>query len=340
MVVNNNMKEQEMNTKKNTSSVILNAENLSTYFHTDQGIAKVLEGVNFSLRQGETLGIIGESGCGKSTTALSIMGLLQSPPAFIPEGHIWFKKIDLLTLSNEEKRHFRGRHIGMIFQEPMTSLNPVLTIEDQLTEPLLIHKGLGKKEAIEQVSFLLESVYIKNPKRILKEYPFALSGGMRQRVMIAMAISCAPEVLIADEPTTALDVIVQAQIIDILKELQGQENGVIIITHDLGVIAEMTDYVVVMYAGCVVEKAPVLDLFNNPLHPYTQGLLGAIPRPGMRKGTNTLIEIPGEVPNLLNFPKSCRFCNRCNKAKDICFSHLPLLKEVADKHFVACFLFE
>ncbi|MCG8564534.1 MAG: ABC transporter ATP-binding protein [Desulfobacterales bacterium] len=325
-----------------TKEQILSIEDLKTYFYSRRGVAKAVDGVSFGLNAGEVLGVVGESGCGKSVTAQSVMQLVPQPPGRIVGGHIRFKGQDLLPLSAREMRKIRGAGIAMIFQEPMTSLNPVYTIGDQIAEMFRLHKGMGKKQALEAAVDMLARVQIPSPHKRVHEYPHQLSGGMRQRAMIAMALSCDPEVLIADEPTTALDVTVQAQILDLMLRLKEEYNTAVqLITHDLGVIAETADQVVVMYAGQMVEQAPTGELFRNTLHPYTQGLLNSIPVLGSRKGSGDaapLSEIKGMIPSLFDLPKGCRFFNRCPHCMDICKTQPPALEDKGSAHAVRCWL--
>ncbi len=322
-----------------TNSLLLKIRNLHTYFYTDDGIAKAVDGVDLELVEGRTLGVVGESGCGKSVTALSIMRLIPDPPGKVVQGKIFFGQKDLLTLSEAEMRKIRGRSISMIFQEPMTSLNPVFQIGDQIAEVLTLHEGLSKKEAWSRSIEMLKMVGIPAAERRVLEYPHQLSGGMRQRAMIAMALACRPQLMIADEPTTALDVTIQAQILELINRLQ-QEKGmsVILITHNLGVIAETAQMVAVMYAGRVVEYTDVRVLFANPQHPYTQGLLKSIPRLDQGHGRKGRLEaIPGLVPSLLDLPPGCKFSNRCKYVFDKCAEEPPL-EEVTPGHFVRCWL--
>ncbi len=320
---------------------ILSIQELKTYFYSHQGVARAVDGVSFDLNQGEVLGVVGESGCGKSVTAQSIMQLVPDPPGKIVGGKILFHGKNLLDLPPKEFRKIRGSGIAMIFQEPMTSLNPVFTIGDQISEMFRIHKGFGKKQALSSAVEMLGRVQIPSPSKRVNEFPHQLSGGMRQRVMIAMALSCDPEILIADEPTTALDVTVQAQILDLMQTLKQEYNTAIqLITHDLGVIAEMTDRVVVMYAGQVVEEALTLDLFKNTLHPYTRCLLQSIPVLGKRtlNDRRELTEIKGMIPSLTDLPKGCRFNNRCPDTMDICRKQAPKLMGDGSGHKVRCWL--
>jgi oligopeptide/dipeptide ABC transporter ATP-binding protein len=312
---------------------ILEVKDLQTSFFTDRGEVKAVDHVSFDLYRGKTVGIVGESGCGKSVTSLSIMRLIPNPPGRIVGGQILYKGQDLLKLDMEQMRKIRGNEISMIFQEPMTSLNPVFTVGNQLVEAIRLHQDLSKSAAIEKAVSMLKLVGIPAPDKRIHDYPHQLSGGMRQRVMIAMALSCNPNILIADEPTTALDVTIQAQILDLLKDLQ-QKMGmsIMLITHDLGVVAEMADEVVVMYAGKVVERAPVKEIFASPKHPYTQGLLNSIPvlskDPTGKMKKNRLEPIPGIVPNLLDLPKGCRFQERCKHVSSACREVEPELKPV------------
>jgi len=318
---------------------LLEVKNLKTYFSTEKGVAKAVDGVDLELFTGETLGVVGESGCGKSVTALSIIGLIEYPPGKIVAGEINYKGENLIKLSDRKMRKVRGNEISMIFQEPMTSLNPVYTIGYQISEAILSHKNLNKKEAMKQSVEMLKKVEISLPEKRVNEYPFQLSGGMRQRAMIAMALSCNPSLLIADEPTTALDVTIQAQILKLINTLKKSNNmSIMMITHDLGVIAEVSDRVAVMYAGKVVEYADVNKLFANPLHPYTWGLIKSIPK--VYEEVDRLRTIPGIVPSSLNFPKGCKFNNRCLFADNKCISEEPEIKEAEIGHYVRCWHYE
>ncbi len=320
---------------------ILEVKNLQTSFFTDRGELKAVDSVSFDLYEGKTLGIVGESGCGKSVTSLSIMRLIPNPPGRVVGGEILYKGRDLLKLGMEEMRKIRGNEISMIFQEPMTSLNPVFTIGNQLIEAILLHQDLSKTDAVHKAVEMLKLVGIPAPEKRIKDYPHQLSGGMRQRVMIAMALSCNPKILIADEPTTALDVTIQAQILDLLRDLQ-QKTGLslLLITHDLGVVAEMAHEVVVMYAGKVVERASVMDLFRAPAHPYTQGLLNSIPvlsrDPTGKVKKSRLEPIPGIVPSLFDLPQGCRFQERCKNVASECKGEEPLLRSFASNREVRC----
>jgi peptide/nickel transport system ATP-binding protein len=314
---------------------LLEVKNLKTYFFTDDGVAKSVDDVSYTVDKNETLGVVGESGCGKSVTALSIMRLIPQPPGRIVGGEILLNGQDMLKMSEEEMRHIRGNRIGMIFQEPMTSLNPVFTVGNQIEESILLHQKVSKEEAKKRAIDMLKQVGIPAPEQRYGEYPHQLSGGMRQRVMIAMALSCNPEVLIADEPTTALDVTVQAQILELIKSLQKKLGmAVVLITHDLGVIAETADKVAVMYASHIVEYAPVDEVFYNPIHPYTVGLLGSIPK--LHIESDRLMTIEGQVPPPTNFPVGCNFNTRCPWATEVCFKEEPALIEHEPKHFAAC----
>jgi peptide/nickel transport system ATP-binding protein len=314
--------------------VILEIQNLETHFFTRDGVVRAVDGVSYAVDEGETLGVVGESGCGKSVTALSILRLV-APPGRIVGGTIRFQGRDLFALSEGEMRALRGNQISMIFQEPMTSLNPVLTIGRQITESLVLHQGLGREAATARAAEMLRLVHMSEPERRLRQYPHELSGGMRQRVMIAMALSCNPKVLIADEPTTALDVTIQAQILELIRELKEKlGTAVILITHDLGVIAETAQRVVVLYAGRKVEEAPVAALFARPLHPYTRGLMQAVPT--LEGEGGRLAEIPGMVPSLREAMPGCSFAPRCNYASERCRGEAPPVEEAEPGHFVAC----
>lgn len=323
-------------------NAILKLNELETEFHTRDGIVKAVDKVSYEVGKGQTLGVVGESGCGKSVTSLSILRLIPEPPGRITGGEIIFKGEDLTKVSESRIRELRGNEISMIFQEPMTSLNPMMTIGHQIAEPLVQHLGLSRKEAKKKTVEMLDLVQIADASRWLYGYPHEMSGGMRQRVMIAMALACDPEVLIADEPTTALDVTIQAQILNLIDELQNtMGTAVVLITHDLGVIAESADRVVVMYAGRKVEEADVSELFARPKHPYTMGLMTAIPRldqiTDTGKSAERLTEIPGVVPPLYDLPKGCAFAARCPYANDLCKQNRPVLEEKSPDHWVACF---
>lgn len=316
-------------------SPLLSIEGLNVQFHTAEGIHKAVRDVSFSIERGETLGLVGESGSGKSVTALSIMRLIPNPPGKILSGRILFDGRDLLAQDEAQMRDVRGNEISMIFQEPMTSLNPIHTCGKQIMEPMLLHKGYSKQEAAARALDLLTMVGIPIPEQRLKEYPHQLSGGMRQRVMIAMALGCQPKLLIADEPTTALDVTIQAQILELMKDLREKINSsIIMITHDLGVIAEMCQRVVVMYAGQVVEISPIRELFRDPHHPYSEGLLNSIPM--IRKTKKRLYSIEGTVPNPFEMPSGCSFAPRCEYATEQCHIVGPDLEEITPGRFVRC----
>jgi oligopeptide/dipeptide ABC transporter ATP-binding protein len=318
-------------------SELIHVKDLRTSFFTPEGEVRAIDGVSFSIDEGKTLGLVGESGCGKSVTSLSIMRLIASPPGKIVGGEIFYRGRDLLRLKNEEMRKIRGNEISMIFQEPMTSLNPVFTVGNQIGEAIKLHQGLGKKETRAKTIEMLRLVKIADPESRVDAYPHQLSGGMRQRIMIAMALSCNPSLLIADEPTTALDVTIQAQILELIKELQQKIGGMalLLITHDLGVVAEQADDVAIMYAGKIVEKTSAPAIFARPLHPYTVGLLHSLPGAGGAK-KKRLDAIPGMVPSPLNLPSGCRFRDRCPKAVGICAEGEPELLEKETGHWVAC----
>ena len=320
---------------------VLEVEGLRTWFFTRRGVVRAVDDVSFTLREGETLAIVGESGCGKSITALSILGLVPSPPGRIVGGAVKLRGTDLLRVDEEAMRRVRGNEISMIFQEPMTSLNPVMTIGAQIAEALLLHEsGMAKAAARDRAVEMLRLVRIPEPERRAVEYPHQLSGGMRQRAMIAMALACNPKVLIADEPTTALDVTIQAQILELVVDLQRRlGTAVILITHDLGVVAETADRVIVMYAGKKVEEAEVVALFDRPLHPYTVGLMGSIPHL-VGDATERLAEIPGMVPALTDLPPGCAFAPRCPMARDRCRAEAPPFVEWQPGHFSACWFAE
>jgi len=330
----NNLKNKELKT-------LLEIRDLKTCFFSRKGTARAVDGVSYKLNAGEVLGIVGESGCGKSVTAQSIMGIVPDPPGKIVGGEILFDGEDLTRLSPKQMRLIRGNRISMIFQEPMSSLNPVFTIGDQISEMFVLHRKHTKREAMEASIEMLARVQIPSPHKRIDDYPHQLSGGMRQRAMIAMALSCDPEILIADEPTTALDVTVQAQILDLmvyLKENLG--TAVQMITHDMGVIAEMADRIVVMYAGRVVEEANTVEMFQNTLHPYTRALLKSIPVLGSRTAGQhqKLSEIKGIIPSLYSLAQGCKFCDRCDHAMDICGKKEPGLTSVGNHHTVRCWL--
>jgi len=316
---------------------ILEIRNLQTYFYTEDGVAKAVDGVDFEIRPKETLGIVGESGCGKSVTSMSVLRLV-SPPGKIVGGDIIFNGEHILKLSDARMRKIRGNDISMIFQEPMTSLNPVYTVGDQIAEVLRLHRGMKKNEALDKTIELLDLVGIPSAKTRVSDYPHQMSGGMRQRVMIAMALACEPKMLIADEPTTALDVTIQAQILELMKNIKERlQTAIMLITHDLGVVSEMADRVYVMYAGKGMEYAPAEELFNKPLHPYTVGLLESMP--DMESDRENLHTIQGTVPSLFDMPSGCRFRPRCEKAMAICEEKEPEMVKVGDGHWVRCHLY-
>ena len=317
---------------------ILDVQGLETTFKTPEGVIHAVNGVSFGLSESETLGVVGESGCGKSVTMLSVLGLIASPPGKVTDGKALFSGQDLIKMKKEEIRRVRGAQIGMIFQDPMTSLNPVLTIGRQLEEPLMLHIGMTKQQARDRAAELLTMVGIPNAKDRLKDYPHQYSGGMRQRVMIAMALACTPQILIADEPTTALDVTIQAQIMDLVKRLRDELGMAIIwITHDLGVVAGLAQRVLVMYGGFIIEEAPVKELFTNPSHPYTIGLLGSLPRVD-EKERGKLYSIEGSPPVLYQKPNACPFAPRCRWAMERCWKENPVLEPVAPEHRIACWV--
>jgi len=360
--------ESEFVSEMKDSNNILEIENLHTYFYTDQGVVKAVNGVSFNVPKSSTVGIVGESGCGKSVTSMSVMQLIQGPTGQIVSGHIRFasedykrdkkgnpvsvtddsgnaryeteeKVYDIANMPVHEIFRIRGRQISMIFQEPMTSLNPVFTIGNQLDEVTFIHvPGATQESAMERSIEMLELVGIASPERVYNSYPHELSGGMRQRVMIAMALACNPRLIIADEPTTALDVTIQAQILDMLRDIKTKINGsILLITHDLGVVAEMADYVVVMYAGRVIEQGTVREIFHDPKHPYTIGLQKS--KPTMDSDSDTLFNIPGNVPNPVNMPNHCYFKERCSRCIKKCSGDYPGMVQVSSTHFVACHLY-
>ena len=336
--------ESEYLTEMKDDSNILEIDGLHSYFFTDQGVVKAVNGVSFEIPAGSTVGVVGESGCGKSVTSMSVMRLLQGPTGQIVDGHIRFrsndgKVYDIAEMPMSEIHRIRGNQISMIFQEPMTSLNPVFTIGEQLDEVTLIHVPGATKESAKAKSIeMLELVGIAAPERVYAAFPHELSGGMRQRVMISMALACNPRLIIADEPTTALDVTIQAQILDLLRDLKEKINGsIMLITHDLGVIAEMADYVVVMYAGKVIERGTASEIFHDPRHPYTIGLQKS--KPTMNSDSDTLFNIPGNVPNPVNMPTHCYFKERCDKCTAKCSGDYPGMVQVSPTHYVACHLY-
>lgn len=324
------------------NQTLLNIEELSTFFYTNRGVVKAVDGLDLELGKGETLGLVGESGCGKSVTALSIMHLIQEPPGKIINGRILFDGRDLVQLNREEMRHIRGNRISMIFQEPMTSLNPAFQVGDQIAEVLQIHENLPRRAAWNRAVELLTKVGIPDPEQRVREYPYQMSGGMRQRVMIAMALACNPDMIIADEPTTALDVTIQAQILDLMNDLKSDFNtSILLITHDLGVVAEMSQWIAVMYAGKIVEYTDVVELFSHPGHPYTVGLMASIPNIEAPVPEDRVLQtIPGVVPSLLDLPPGCTFQDRCNRAFAACLKEDPPLFDSGSGHKVRCWLHE
>ena len=319
---------------------LLEIHGLKTWFKTDDGMVRAVDGVDLRIDHGETVGVVGESGCGKTVTARSVLKLIDMPPGRFEDGKILWRGRDLIPLDDEEMNKIRAREIAIIFQEPMTSLNPVYTVGDQIAEVIALHQNLGRKQAMEGAAEMLRLVNIPNPQRRVHDYPHQFSGGMRQRVMIAMALSCQPKLLIADEPTTALDVTIQAQILELMHEMKDRFGmAIMLITHAMGVVAETCQRVTVMYAGKVVEEAPVGELFGQPRHPYTQGLIRSIPRVDRAAEKKQRLEaISGTVPSLLDPPPGCRFAARCRYASDICVREMPPLKEVAPGHLVRCVL--
>jgi len=330
--------ERDYPEKMKNSNELLRVEGLKTYFYTEDGVVKAVDGVSLRLNRGETLGVVGESGCGKSVTSMSIMRLISAPGEIV-EGEVLLRGLEITQLSEEDMRHIRGNRISMIFQQPTSCLNPVFRVGDQISESLMLHRGMSKQQARQRAIELLTMVGIPSAKTRVDSYPHEMSGGMCQRVMIAMALSCEPELLIADEPTTALDVTIQAQILELMRDLKNRyDTGIVLITHDLGVIAEMADNVVVMYAGKVVEESPVNELFDSPKHPYTQGLLASIPVLGEVK--DKLAVIPGSVPSLRNLPPGCRFAGRCPFVMDICRTEEPGLLRISENRTARCWLYD
>ena len=319
---------------------LLDISGLKVHFKTDDGMVRAVDGVDISVNRGETVSIVGESGCGKTVTAMTVLKLIAMPPGRIMAGKILFEGRDLVPMAPDEMRAIRSKQIGIVFQEPMTSLNPVYTVGQQIAETVRHHEGLSKRAAFDRAAEMLSLVQIPNPQKRVHDYPHQFSGGMRQRVMIAMALSCNPKLLIADEPTTALDVTIQAQILELMNEMKQRLGmSILLITHAMGVVAETSQRVIVMYAGKVVEDATVENLFANPRHPYTQGLIRSIPRIDLAATTHTRLEaIPGSVPSLLNPPRGCRFAARCRYATEACTLAEPPLREVAPGHKVACIL--
>ncbi|NTU30737.1 ABC transporter ATP-binding protein [Brevibacillus sp. HB1.1] len=321
------------------SENIMEVKHLQTQFTRDNQKTVVLDHVSFHIKKGEVLGLVGESGCGKSVTSLSIMRLFKDTTGEITNGEIVYNGMNLLSISESDMRRIRGKEISMIFQEPMTSLNPVMKIGEQLMEAIRLHLGYPDQKAREQAVSMLTKVGIPRPSEIMGEYPHQLSGGMRQRIMIAMAMSCNPNLLIADEPTTALDVTIQAQILDVMKQLQADEHmSMLLITHDLGVVAEMCNRVVVMYAGRVVEEASVYDLFDEPKHPYTKGLIGSVPKIGQKRAR--LDSVPGNVPTPNNMPKGCKFAPRCKDVMSVCWEKEPAITTVGEERSCRCWLYQ
>ncbi len=323
------------------AKVVLDVKDLKTYFKTDAGIVKAVDGVSFTVHEGETIGIVGESGSGKSVTNLSVMRLISTPPGKIVGGEVFFEGVDILKLSEKEMRDIRGNKISMIFQDPMTSLNPFLKISTQMVETIRLHeKNVSKQEALERSIEMLKLVGIPSAEKRIHSYPHQFSGGMRQRVMIAMALSCNAQVLVADEPTTALDVTIQAQILELIDKLSTKMGtAVILITHDLGVVAGMCDQVCVMYAGRIVEKAYTDDLYSRPSHPYTEGLIKSVPRMDTTKKGNRLFSIEGQPPNVIDLPPCCPFHPRCHEAMEVCRHAYPPVKDLGNGHEVACWLY-
>ena len=324
------------------NQTLLKIKDLSTFFYTNRGVVKAVDGIDLEIGKGETLGLVGESGCGKSVTALSIMHLIQEPPGKIVNGRILFDGRDLIRLSREEMRHIRGNRISMIFQEPMTSLNPAFQVGDQIAEVLQTHENLPRRAAWNRAVELLSKVGIPDPEQRVREYPYQMSGGMRQRVMIAMALACNPDMIIADEPTTALDVTIQAQILDLMNDLKSDFNtSILLITHDLGVVAEMSQWIAVMYAGKIVEYTDVVELFQHPEHPYTVGLMASIPNIEAPVPEDRVLQtIPGVVPSLLDLPPGCTFQDRCSRAFSVCLKEDPPLFDSGSGHKVRCWLHE
>ena len=321
------------------AKTLVEFKDVHTYFYTEAGTVKAVNGVSYKIKEGETVCVVGESGCGKSVTALSLMRLIAAPQGEIVKGNISFDGKDITALSEEEMMSIRGNDISMIFQEPMTSLNPVFTVGNQIMESIMLHQKLDKKQARDKAIEMITLVGIPRAEAIVDSYPHELSGGMRQRIMIAMALSCNPKLLIADEPTTALDVTIQAQILDLMRDIkQKTQTSIMLITHDLGVVAEMADYVVVMYAGKVIEEGPVNDIFKNPLHPYTRGLLKS--KPVINQETDRLYSIPGQVPNPIGMKDSCYFHERCEHCMEICKTQIPTIKYYDEQHKISCFLYD
>ena len=321
------------------AKTLVEFKDVHTYFYTEAGTVKAVNGVSYKIKEGETVCVVGESGCGKSVTALSLMRLIAAPQGEIVKGNINFDGKDITSLSEEEMMSIRGNDISMISQEPMTSLNPVFTVGNQIMESIMLHQKLDKKQARDKAIEMITLVGIPRAEAIVDSYPHELSGGLRQRIMIAMALSCNPKLLIADEPTTALDVTIQAQILDLMRDIkQKTQTSIMLITHDLGVVAEMADYVVVMYAGKVIEEGPVNDIFKNPLHPYTRGLLKS--KPVINQETDRLYSIPGQVPNPIGMKDSCYFHERCEHCMEVCKTQIPTIKYYDEQHKISCFLYD
>jgi len=321
------------------AKTLVEFKDVHTYFYTEAGTVKAVNGVSYKIKEGETVCVVGESGCGKSVTALSLMRLIAAPQGEIVKGNISFDGKDITSLSEEDMMSIRGNDISMIFQEPMTSLNPVFTVGNQIMESIMLHQKLDKKQARDKAIEMIKLVGIPRAEAIVDSFPHELSGGMRQRIMIAMALSCNPKLLIADEPTTALDVTIQAQILDLMRDIKKKtQTSIMLITHDLGVVAEMADYVVVMYAGKVIEEGPVNDIFKNPLHPYTRGLLKS--KPVINQEADRLYSIPGQVPNPIGMKDSCYFHERCDHCMEICKNQIPTIKNYDEQHKISCFLYD
>ena len=339
-----NIPESEYLAKMRDGNNLVEFDNICTWFFTDAGVVRAVDGVSFDIPKGKTIGIVGESGCGKSVTSLSLMRLVHAPTGQIVSGEIRYdngrRTVDITKLPVKEMQKIRGNEIGMIFQEPMTSLNPVFTAGMQIDETIKLHNPEMNKQGVKKRTVeMLDLVGISDPERIYKAYPHELSGGMRQRIMIAMTLACGPKLIIADEPTTALDVTIQAQILDLLRELKNKINAsIMLITHDLGVVAEMADYVAVMYAGRIIEKGTAEDIFLNPSHPYTIGLMGS--KPVVGQDAEKLYSIPGTVPNPVNLPDNCYFRDRCDKCEDKCGGMYPPMIKISDTHYAACYLYE
>ncbi|MHA1973209.1 MAG: ABC transporter ATP-binding protein [Candidatus Hodarchaeales archaeon] len=326
---------EEFSFSKDKNSVLLQIRNLRVYFFTEEGVVKAVEGIDLDIHRGETLGLIGESGCGKSVTALSILQLLPVPPAKIIEGEVILDGVNLLSLENDQMRKIRGGKISMIFQDPMTSLNPLYSVADQIAENLRVHQNYSPDDALEEAIRMMSEVGIPDADKRANDFPHQFSGGMRQRIMIAIALSCRPALLIADEPTTALDVTIQAQVLKLIEELKHRFNtAVLYITHNFAVVAQIADRVAVMYAGYIVEEADVFTIFDNPAHPYTKDLLSSIPRVDRKLGHLEVIQ--GMVPNLINPPSGCRFHPRCKRAQEICKTEVPVRRQIGERHYVRC----